>query len=142
MKENHSRTRSGRYRVRAQGSDPMKPSVTERIKQRLEEFTHALEGNGVIQDEFTCRKVELNLKPQSYNPDKIRATRRLLRASQSVFALLLGVSVKTVQAWEQGLYPPKNTACRFMDEIRRNPKYWTERLREAASTKGSDPSCN
>ena len=96
----------------------------------MQELTDTLE-NGVIQDQFTCRKVELNLKPKPYDQKKVIATRKLLRISQSVFALLLGVSVKTIQAWEQGLNPPKNVSCRFMDEIRRNPQYWIDRLKEA-----------
>lgn len=110
----------------------MKPSVASRIRQRLKEYTDALEGGVVIQDHFICKKVELNLKPRQYDRAMVIETRKLLRVSQSVFALLLGVSPKTIQAWEQGLNPPKNVSCRFMDEIRRNPEYWIERLEEAA----------
>lgn len=39
----------------------MKQSVASRIRQRLEEFTLALENEKTIQDTFTCRKVELDL---------------------------------------------------------------------------------
>jgi len=61
----------------------------------------------------------------------VRRTRGLLRASQAVFARFLGVSVKTVRAWEQGFNVPSDMACRFMDEIRRDPSYWLRRLRSA-----------
>jgi putative transcriptional regulator len=62
----------------------------------------------------------------------VKQTRALLGASQAVFANFLGVSVKTVRAWEQGVNTPSAMACRFMDEIRRDPKHWIARLSEAA----------
>ena len=49
--------------------------------------------------------------------------------------MFLGVSVKTVQAWEQGLQTPPKMACRFMDEIRHDPEHWIERLKEAICVK-------
>ena len=39
---------------------------------------------------------------------------------------------KSLIAWEQGAKNPSDMACRFMDEIRHNPRYWQERLRESA----------
>jgi DNA-binding transcriptional regulator YiaG len=51
--------------------------------------------------------------------------------SQAVFAKLLGVSLNTVRAWEQGVNHPSDMACRFLDEIRRDPAYWVRRLKEA-----------
>ena len=58
---------------------------------------------------------------------RVLATRKLLRVSQVLFAQFLGVSPKTVRAWEQGRSEPKDIACRFMDEIQRNPDYYRER---------------
>ena len=110
-------------------------SVSERIKKRLEEFTHALENGDTIRDKFTCRRVVMDLKPMPHDPKSVRKTRKILQASQAVFAMLLGVSVKAVQAWEQGVSKPSKTACRFMDEICRNPKYWLERLEESVVVK-------
>jgi putative transcriptional regulator len=110
---------------------PIKPTVATRIKQRLEEFADALERGDTIQERFTCRKVRLELKPMPYAPESVRQTRLTLRASQAIFALLLGVSIKTVQAWEQGNEKPSKIACRFMDEIRRSPKYWINRIKES-----------
>jgi putative transcriptional regulator len=113
----------------------MSPTVAERIKARLEEFTHALESGKSIQAEFTCRKVEFRLTPRPYDPAAVRRIRKLLGASQRVFAMFLGTSVKTVQAWEQGITPPPRMACRFMDEIQRNTKYWVDRLKESMVAK-------
>ena len=111
----------------------MKPTVASRIKQRLEEFTLALESGKPVADEFTCRRVELDLRPSQYGPTEVKSTRAILKASQSIFAMLLGTSVKTVQAWEQGKGAPSHTAARFMDEIRRDPPYWIKRLEEAVA---------
>jgi putative transcriptional regulator len=114
----------------------MNPTVADRIKERLEEFTHDLENGEIIQDKYTCRKIDFRLKPKPYSPEAVRKTRKLLRASQKVFAMLLGASVKTVQAWEQGIgASPNKMACRFMDEIRRNPGYWRKRLNDSAVLK-------
>jgi putative transcriptional regulator len=109
----------------------MKPTVAERIKKRLGEFTRDLENGERIQDKYTCRRIEMDLKTMPYDPKSVKKTRRILSASQAVFALFLGISVKTVQAWEQGTVKPGKTACRFMDEIRRDPEYWITRLEES-----------
>jgi putative transcriptional regulator len=112
-----------------------KASVGARIIEGLQEFADTLKKKEPIAEKFTCRVVELDLHPTPYDPELVKATRQLLRASQAVFARFLGVSVKTVQAWEQGASTPNDMACRFMDEIRHNPPYWTERLRQAAVAK-------
>jgi putative transcriptional regulator len=108
----------------------MKPSVADRIKERLEKFTEALESGDCIQEQFTCRKVEFRLNPQPYDPRDIKKTRALMGASQKIFAIFLGTSVKTIQAWEQGTSAPNKMACRFMDLIQRDPEYWREILRD------------
>jgi len=113
----------------------MKRSVAKNIIEGLREFTEALENDEPIANKFTCRKVVLDLLPVPYNPKAVKATRKLLAASQAVFAQFLGVSVKAVRAWEQGINTPSDLACRFMDEIQRNPEYWRKRLRESIKVK-------
>lgn len=83
-----------------------------------------------LEKKYTCRRVVFTLRPQAYNPKCVKETRRTLNVSQSVFAQFLGVSVKTVRAWELGKAPTQ-MACRFMDEIRRAPDYWRQRLRDS-----------
>lgn len=112
-----------------------KASVGERILARLKGFDEALKNGEAIADKFTCRRVVLDLPPTPYDPDLVKETRKILGASQAMFAQFLGVSVKTVRSWEQGINVPNDMACRFMDEIRRNPKYWLERFLGALVTK-------
>jgi len=42
--------------------------------------------------------------------------------SQSQFAALLGVSVRTLQGWEQGRKQPSGAACTLLTIARTNPK--------------------
>jgi len=102
---------------------------------RLNTFAEALKSGKPISERFTCRKMELDLQPTPYNPSLVKKTRKLLNASQPLFARFLGVSVRTVRSWEQGINTPSDMACRFMDEIRRNPPYWIERLISAVVEK-------
>jgi putative transcriptional regulator len=99
-----------------------------RMLERLTEFAETLESGGKIEDRYTCREVRLNLKPSAYTPQRVRQTRKLLGLSQALFAQFLGVSLQTVSAWEQGQKPPRDIACRFLDEVRHDPAYWRARL--------------
>lgn len=112
-----------------------KSSVGARIIDGLRELAETLEKKESIAEKFNCRVIELDLRQTNYDPDLVRDTRKLLQASQTVFARFLGVSPQTIRAWEQGLNTPRDVACRFMDEIRLNPDYWRRRLRETAVIK-------
>ncbi len=111
--------------------------VGQRLVGRLKRFTEALEATDNITERFTCRTVRLNLEPASYNPERVKEARDTLQASQAIFAQFLGVSVGAVRDWEQGVKPPRNSACRIMDEILRDPKYWLARLKELATPVGA-----
>lgn len=117
----------------------MKNSVGKKIIEGLQEFTEALENDSPITENFTCRTVTLDLRPLSYGPKKVKATRKLLMVSQGLFAQFLGVSVRSIRAWEQGENTPSEMACRFMDEIHKNPEYWRKRLRESIKIKHPNP---
>jgi putative transcriptional regulator len=107
------------------------PSVAEELIAGLNELADALESDGDLGGRFNCYRMQLDLKPRSYGPKLVKSTRTLLGASQTVFARFLGVSPSTVRQWEQGQNDPNPMACRFMDEIRRNPAYYTRRLGES-----------
>jgi putative transcriptional regulator len=85
-------------------------------------------------EKYTCRRVVLKLTPQVYTAAEVKATRKMLRVSQALFAQFLGVSRKSVAAWEGGRTPPA-MACRLMDEIQRRPELWRERLNELIETR-------
>jgi putative transcriptional regulator len=108
-------------------------SVGSKIVRRLKGFVDAVENGDDLCGRFTCRTIRLNLESQDYSPELVKETRRILGASQAIFAQFLGVSPSAVQDWEQGAKPPKGSARRLMDEIRQNPDYWLRRLQELST---------
>lgn len=108
-------------------------TVGGKIVDRLQAFVEHAESGVDIGERFTCRTVKLNLEPQEYDAESVRAARAVLGASQAIFAQFIGVSVRTVQDWEQGVTPPSGSPCRIMDEIHSNPDYWRSRLSELAT---------
>jgi len=109
--------------------------VGQKILKRLGTFVDVMGKTQNLSERFTCRKIELKLMPELYNPKKVKNIRKILGVSQALFAQFLGVSARTVAAWERGAKTPQDIACRFMDEIRRNPDYWKARLIESAKPK-------
>lgn len=57
-----------------------------------------------------------------FRPADVRAVRAKLGASQSEFALLIGVSVATLRNWEQGRRTPDGPALALLRVAARNPK--------------------
>jgi putative transcriptional regulator len=110
------------------------------LGEGLQEFADALTRDPrSVAKEFTCHTMTLDLEPASYTPEMVRATRLKLGASQTIFARFLGVSVKTVHAWEQGTNQPNDSACRFMDEIQAFPEHFKARLTKLATKKRAAP---
>lgn len=104
------------------------------LVEGLEGLLSDLRADAPIEKKYTCRRVVLDLHLHKYSPEMVKQTRKLLNASQSLFAQFLGVKVTTVRSWESGA-SISDMACRFMDEIRRNPGYWKKRLGESIKVK-------
>ncbi len=71
------------------------------------------------------------LKPSrttAFKPEDVKAVRTSLGASQSEFALMIGVSVATLQNWEQGRRTPDGPALALLRVVAKNPKAVTEAL--------------
>ena len=113
----------------------MKRDIGQEIIDRLSTFAQAMKKGDDITARFTCRKVVLDLVPSDYPPKRVRQVRAELGLSQSLFAQFLGVSVATVQAWEQGVKAPAKMACRLMDEILRDPEQWQRRVRQCMTAR-------
>ena len=112
-----------------------KKSVAQDIIESLQEFVETLQSGADIETAFNCRRVAVMLPSTEFNRSVVKATRKMLAASQAIFAQFLGVSRQTVRAWEQGENVPSDIAKRFMDEIRHNPDYWRARLRDVVVVK-------
>ena len=76
---------------------------------------------------LTKRSKYIRIEPlRPYTKDEIRTLRLRLHLSVGLFAELLGVSTKTVEAWESGHNEPSGPALRLMNMIQRYPDVLTE----------------
>ena len=55
-------------------------------------------------------------------PDEVRAVRYKLGLSQSEFALMIGISLATLQAWEDGRHAPDGPAQARLRVAAKHPK--------------------
>ena len=55
-------------------------------------------------------------------PEEVKAIRYRLKQSQAEFALMLGVSLSTLQGWEEGKHRPDGPAMALLRVAAKNPK--------------------
>jgi putative transcriptional regulator len=58
-----------------------------------------------------------------YNPQQIKSIRIRLGLTQSIMGGIVGVSVKSIEAWETGYRRPSSSAMRVLAELDTNPSY-------------------
>lgn len=125
--------RSEDKRRRRPQAGPVQP-FGEQVVESLRELVGALDRGEKLHERFTIRTVDADLKPRDFTPSHIRALRNRLMTSQAVFARLLAVSVRTVQAWERGT-PPSPMARRLLETIDRDPRAWLRLFQEPGTTR-------
>jgi putative transcriptional regulator len=85
-------------------------SLFDDLRQGLEEAIDYEKGKG------PARTVTYIITPvKEYTKEEIREIRRKAGMTQSVFASYMGVSQKTVEAWECGRTHPTGPACRLLN---------------------------
>jgi len=57
---------------------------------------------------------------RQYSREEIKAIRAQKGMTQSIFAKTLGVSIKTIEAWEAGTSKPSGTASRLLELLERD----------------------
>ncbi len=85
----------------------------EDLKDGLEDAIASEKGKKTLRS----HNVEIPEKPSVYTAKEIRKIRDSGNYSQSVFALVLNVSVKTIQAWESGERRPSHSALRLLEIV-------------------------
>lgn len=55
--------------------------------------------------------------PQEYTARDIKRMRKKAKYTQSIFASVFNVSIKTVQAWESGVSIPSHIAMRLLEVV-------------------------
>lgn len=88
----------------------MMASVYDSIMAGL---TEALEDAG-SKDKKLKKRVVSVIPVKVYNAEEIQKIRKKTGLSQKLFASYMGVSLKTVEAWEAGTNHPSGTASRIL----------------------------
>ena len=87
-------------------------SLFDDLKEGLEEAIACEKGEG------PTKVREYHIKPlREYSREEIKAIRNKAGMSQRVFAAYMGVSVKTVEAWECGTRKPSGSAARLLEVL-------------------------
>ena len=94
-----------------------KVRIFEQLKESLED-ARAFEKKTLV----SLRVAEIPPPPERMSPRKVREIRNALNASQPLFALLLNVSPKAVQSWEQGTRRPRAAALKLLVIAKKNPR--------------------
>lgn len=81
----------------------------EELKKSLEEAVAYSKG-----DTSRCRTVVVESPVPEYRADDVARTRKALNLSQRGLATALGVSTRTVEAWEAGVNVPSGAAQRLL----------------------------
>ena len=83
------------------------------LKESLEEVLAHRQGKLDLYSEY----IEIPEPPVEYKAKDIKKIREKNRYSQSMFALVLNVSKKTVQSWESGKRSPTHSALRLLEIV-------------------------
>lgn len=90
-------------------------SLFDDLKQGLEEAISYEKGNGKA-----SVKTYMIVPLKEYSNSEIRDIRIKAGMTQKVFAAYMGVSQKTVEAWERGTSHPTGPAFRLLDVLLKN----------------------
>jgi len=78
------------------------------------------------QGKISARKIKLSIKPvAAFNTEDIKRIRRKTGLSQVMFAGSMGVSAKTVEAWENGRNKPEGASRRLLEIVKDDPEFLT-----------------
>ena len=93
-------------------------SVFDEIKVGLKEAIEYEKGN------LKANTRTLSITPvEEFTASEIKDIRKNTGMTQVLFAKYLGVSLKTVEAWEAGRNQPSGTACRMLSITKRDPQF-------------------
>ncbi len=85
----------------------------EDLKEGLEEIVAYKKGKNMLRSDM----IDIPAPPAEYKAKDIKRIRKNGKYSQSVFAKVLNVSIKTVQSWESGERTPSHAALRLLEII-------------------------
>ena len=71
-------------------------------------------------------RIQAPRPPKAMSPREIARIRQRLNCSQAIFAMMLNISPKTVQAWEQGVREPGDAALKLLTIAKNHPEVLLE----------------
>ncbi len=93
-------------------------SIFEDIKTGIQESIEFEKGN------LRAKVTKITIEPvATFAPSEIKDIRKNTGLTQTLFAKYMGVSVKTVEAWESGRNHPEGAACRLLYLTKTDPKF-------------------
>lgn len=101
----------------------MDKSLFESLKASLNEAIEHAEGKR----EVRTRKITIKPVP-TFTAQEVKEIRKKVGMTQMLFAEMLGVSKKTVEAWEAGTNVPNGSAMRLLQLFAENPALAKEEL--------------
>jgi len=97
----------------------MSKRMGEELIEAMQELLDYSEGK----IELKTSRIPVSPVCETISPEEIKAVRETLRMSQSIFALVIGVSKKTVESWESGRYKPDGAARRLITIMQKDPSF-------------------
>lgn len=89
-----------------------------KIKAGLEEAIAYEKGT------LAAKTTKISVSPTDrFKPEEIKAIRVDAGYTQAVFAEYMGVSKKTIEAWEAGRNHPEGAACRLLSLTKNDPSF-------------------
>lgn len=93
-------------------------SVFKDIKTGLNQAIDHEKGKG------KARVTVITIFPtEHFTREEIRSIRMAAGLTQVAFAKFMGVSIKTVEAWERGRNHPEGAACRLLSMTKKDPYF-------------------
>lgn len=88
------------------------------IKTGLNEAVEFEKGN------IKVKTTTIGIAPlEKFEPSDIKDIRNSTGLTQKLFAMYMGVSIKTVEAWESGRNHPDGAACRMLVLTKKDPNF-------------------
>ncbi|WP_342528189.1 helix-turn-helix domain-containing protein [Chryseomicrobium sp. FSL W7-1435] len=101
----------------------MNKSLFESLKTSLNEAIDHADGK------HNARTRKITIKPlPTFSPQDIKEIRKKVEMTQLLFAQTLGVSKKTVEAWEAGTNVPNGSAMRLLQLLEEQPTFVTQEV--------------
>lgn len=93
-------------------------AIFDEIKAGLNEAIEYEKGN------LAAKSCRLSVSPiEEFTASEIKEIRKNAGMTQLLFAKYLGVSVKSVEAWEAGRNHPNGTVCRMLSITKHDPTF-------------------